>query len=228
MDRRNHADPGFWAVSRVSVENRTIEEEAWRLRKAASLVKLLALSPSHRLHREQVMEALWPDLGTDAASNNLRQALHGAREHLEPDRAANSRYLDLQEQQLTLCPRERLWVDAEAFEEAAATARRARDPALTGWPSSCTRGTPAGGSLRGVGGRQARRVEATVSRAASRACRPLRRTRRARGRGRGVAKGRDRRPYSRGGARRPDAAVRPLRQADTSPGSVRTAAEGLF
>jgi DNA-binding SARP family transcriptional activator len=113
---------------KVSVENRTIEEDTWRLRKAANLVKLLALSPSHRLHREQVMEALWPDLGTDAASNNLRGTVHTARDILEPNRAANSRYLDLQEQQLTLCPHERLWVDIEAF-EAAATARRAKDPA---------------------------------------------------------------------------------------------------
>ena len=31
---------------------------AWRLRKAKSLVKLLALSPGRRLHREQVMELL--------------------------------------------------------------------------------------------------------------------------------------------------------------------------
>lgn len=98
------------------------------LRKAASLVKLLALSPTHRLHREQVMDALWPDLGTGRASNNLRQALHAARRTLEPGRSANSRYLSLREKQLTLCPGERLWVDIEAFEEAAATARRSRDP----------------------------------------------------------------------------------------------------
>ena len=108
---------------------RVIEEDRWRLRKARSLVKLLALAPSHRLHREQVMDALWPGLGMQAASNNLRQVLHAARRTLEPDRAANSCYLCLQEKQLTLCPREPLWVDVEAFEEAGATARRARDPA---------------------------------------------------------------------------------------------------
>src|SRR5215217_8248376 len=90
---------------KVSVETRTIEEAAWRLRKAANLVKLLALSPSHRLQREQVMDTLWPDLGMQAASNNLRQTLHAARRTLEPGRAANSRYLSLQEKQLTLCPR---------------------------------------------------------------------------------------------------------------------------
>ncbi len=55
----------------VSVGSRNIEEDAWRLRKAAALVKLLALAPGHSLHREQVMEALWPELGKRAASNNL-------------------------------------------------------------------------------------------------------------------------------------------------------------
>src|SRR5215212_8351749 len=36
---------------RVTVGPRSIGEEAWRLKKAASLLKLLALAPGHRLHR---------------------------------------------------------------------------------------------------------------------------------------------------------------------------------
>jgi DNA-binding SARP family transcriptional activator len=43
---------------RVGVGSRTIPQDAWRLRKAAALVKLLALSPGHRLHREQAMDLL--------------------------------------------------------------------------------------------------------------------------------------------------------------------------
>lgn len=65
---------------------RTIEEEeAWRLRKAASLVKLLALASGHRLHREQAMDLLWPDLGLRTTSNSLRQTLHAARRILDPN-----------------------------------------------------------------------------------------------------------------------------------------------
>jgi DNA-binding SARP family transcriptional activator len=63
----------------ISVGSRTISQDEWRLRKAANLIKLLALAPAHHLHREQLMEALWPDLGTNAASNNLRRVLHSAR-----------------------------------------------------------------------------------------------------------------------------------------------------
>jgi predicted ATPase/DNA-binding SARP family transcriptional activator/DNA-binding CsgD family transcriptional regulator len=114
---------------RVSVGPRTIEGDSWRLKKAASLVKLLALSLGHRLHREQVMDFLWPDSGRRAASNSLRQTLHAARRTLASDPSAGSHYLASQDESLELCPRGELWVDAEAFEEAAATARRTRDAA---------------------------------------------------------------------------------------------------
>jgi predicted ATPase/DNA-binding SARP family transcriptional activator/DNA-binding CsgD family transcriptional regulator len=113
----------------VSVGERIIEANEWRLRKAASLIKLLALAPNHRLHREQAMETLWSELGARAASNNLGGTLHAARRTLEPDPAMSSLYVSLRDEQLALCPGGRLWVDVEAFEEAAATARRSRDPA---------------------------------------------------------------------------------------------------
>ena len=51
------------------------------------------------------------------------------RRTLEPSALASSsaasRYLHLRGEQLTLCPDSPLWVDAEAFEGAAATARHA-------------------------------------------------------------------------------------------------------
>ena len=89
---------------RVSVGSRTIEGGAWRLRKAASLVKLLALSPGHHLHREQVMDLLWPDMGRQAVSNSLRQTLYVARRVLSPDPATGSRYLRSAGESLALCP----------------------------------------------------------------------------------------------------------------------------
>ena len=110
----------------VSVGSRIIREDEWRLRKAASLVKLLALATDHRLHREQVMDLLWPDLMPGAAANNLHQALHVARRTLEPEVSAPS-YLRRQGEQIALCPDGSLWIDVEAFESGAAEARRARD-----------------------------------------------------------------------------------------------------
>jgi predicted ATPase/DNA-binding SARP family transcriptional activator/DNA-binding CsgD family transcriptional regulator len=112
---------------RVSVGSRTIPQDAWKLRKAAALVKLLALAPGHRLHREQIMNILWPDSGRKAASNNLRKALRVARGTL--DEAVGSRYLASEDESLVLCPKSDLWVDVDAFEEATATARHSHDPA---------------------------------------------------------------------------------------------------
>src|SRR5215213_7826070 len=84
----------------VSVGDRALREDAWRLKKAASLLKLLALAPNHRLHREQVMDLLWPHLATRAASNNLRQALYAARRTLAPDPVAGSQYLASEDESL--------------------------------------------------------------------------------------------------------------------------------
>jgi len=97
---------------RVSVGSRTIAPEAWRLRKAASLVKLLSLAAGHRLHREHVMNLLWPNLGRRAASNNLRQTLHAARRALDP--GAGDRYIASEDESLVLSPKGDLWVDADA------------------------------------------------------------------------------------------------------------------
>src|SRR5215204_7531348 len=118
---------GLLGGFRLWIGPRLIEEDRWRLRKARSLVKLLALAPGHTLHREQVMEALWPELGMHNASNNLHQILHTARRAFEPSALARgsaaaspSGYLLLRDNQLTLCPDSPLWVDVDAFEEAAA------------------------------------------------------------------------------------------------------------
>ncbi len=67
----------------VTVGNRAVPESAWRLRKAKSLLKLLALAPDRRLHRERAAELLWPDRAADSAANNLHQALYVARRALE-------------------------------------------------------------------------------------------------------------------------------------------------
>src|SRR5215204_66204 len=73
------------------------------------------------------MDLLWRNLGRRGASNNLRQALHAAGKTLDPE--AGSSYLASEVESLVLSSKGDLWVDADAFEEAAATAHRSRDPA---------------------------------------------------------------------------------------------------
>src|SRR4029077_20192465 len=91
-----------------------VPDSAWRLRKARELVKLLALADGLRLHREQAMDALWPDRDPASAANNRNQAVHAARRALGPDAI---RLLD----GLLRLEAE---VDVELFERAAAEARR--------------------------------------------------------------------------------------------------------
>ena len=62
----------------VSVDGRRVPAQAWQQRRASEFVKLLALAPRHRLQREQVIDALWPDLPPDAGAANLRKAAHYA------------------------------------------------------------------------------------------------------------------------------------------------------
>src|SRR5688572_29039016 len=96
---------------RVLVGDRPVAETAWRQRKPAALVKLLALAPAHRLHREQVLEALWPELDPEAAANNLRGALHHARRQLEAAGAAPGLFLVRAGDTLALGPPDRVAVD---------------------------------------------------------------------------------------------------------------------
>jgi predicted ATPase/DNA-binding SARP family transcriptional activator/DNA-binding CsgD family transcriptional regulator len=120
---------------RVSVGSRTVRQEEWRLKKSAYLIKLLALAEGHRLHREQAMDLLWPDLDPESALNNLHYALYVARRILVAATPSGdaSRYLHLGDGWLVLCPDGPLWVDVDAFEEAATTARHATaEPAALG------------------------------------------------------------------------------------------------
>ena len=63
----------------VSVDGIVTPERGWRRRTAASLVKVLALAPGHRLHREQVIDMLWPDESPADAAPKLHKAAHYAR-----------------------------------------------------------------------------------------------------------------------------------------------------
>jgi DNA-binding SARP family transcriptional activator len=114
---------------RIAARSGAIGEAGWRLRKARSLVELLALAPGHRLHRDLVTDLLWPDLDPPAARNNLKQALWVARRKLAAPPLGAARCLRLEDNLLALRPAQPLWVDVAAFEAAAAVARRTRDPA---------------------------------------------------------------------------------------------------
>ncbi len=112
---------------RVRVDDRDILPKDWKRRKAAAILKILALAPGYRLHREQMLELLWPELDPDQAANSLYQALHAARRTLDPRPGNAERFLMLRDQVVQLNPNISLWVDAMAFEKAVIEAHRQRD-----------------------------------------------------------------------------------------------------
>lgn len=109
---------------RVRAGNREVPGAYWRRRKPAAVLKMLALAPGHRLRREQIMDALWPQLTPEAAAANLRKAVHQARRALQTvdrDDAIAS------EGDLVALPRDGLRLDVDDFRAAVAAGRRDSD-----------------------------------------------------------------------------------------------------
>ena len=75
----------------VFLDGTPAADGAWRSRRASDLVKILALSPAHQRHREQLMDLMWPNLKPEAAGANLRKAIHLARRAMGSPDAVRSR-----------------------------------------------------------------------------------------------------------------------------------------
>ena len=108
----------------VFVNQTLIPDEAWRSKRTRSLVKLLALAPAHRLHRDQILDTLWPDSDFSAASNNLHQTLYNTRKIFDKAGAVS---LLLEDGFLSLG--DGICVDVDVFETAADQALKQQEPA---------------------------------------------------------------------------------------------------
>jgi DNA-binding SARP family transcriptional activator len=101
----------------------------WQHRNSAkTLLKVLAIQPDRRLHREQICDLLWPEAEVESASAQLRKALHTARHALEPhlEARASSAFIELNGQILAL-HETRVEIDIDQFRRAAAAALRSGD-----------------------------------------------------------------------------------------------------
>lgn len=114
---------------RVTVDGSAIDEARWGRRKSRTLVKILALQPLRQgvrqIHREELIETLWPGLEAEQGLNNLHKTLHAARRALEPGLSAGgtSKFLAMREQ-MVLLQGEELSVDLTEFEALADEALR--------------------------------------------------------------------------------------------------------
>jgi len=100
----------------VRLAGQAVPASAWSRRQAATLVKVLALAPRRQLHREQVMDVLWPDVPVEEATPRLHKAAHFARRTLGPDSVV------LRNETVMLFPDAPVGVDVLRFEELAGEA----------------------------------------------------------------------------------------------------------
>ncbi|MBT2389777.1 tetratricopeptide repeat protein [Streptomyces sp. ISL-1] len=119
---------GLLGGLRVTVADRHVAAGAWRLRKARSVLKLLALTPGHRLHRDRLYDLLWPDLDAEAASNNLHQVLHAVRRALATAGTPGD-VVVLRDDMVVLGPEGGVRVDLDELEEATRRASAGGSPA---------------------------------------------------------------------------------------------------
>lgn len=97
-----------------------IPATAWQRRKTRQLL-LYLLTRRQRVPRDEVLDALWPELPPDSAALALNTAFSDLRRILEPDlpRGSPSHYLEREGDTLALRLTEGIWYDAWAFEQAA-------------------------------------------------------------------------------------------------------------
>jgi DNA-binding SARP family transcriptional activator/tetratricopeptide (TPR) repeat protein len=108
----------------VTVGGVPVAEAGWKRRQGAAVVKVLALAPGRRLHREQVIDLVWPDDTIAEAVPKLHKAAHFARRAIGvPDSVV------LRGDQVVLYPGGSVTVDAVQFEDLARRALAAGDAA---------------------------------------------------------------------------------------------------
>ena len=110
----------------VTVDGVPVASDVWGRRQAAQLVQLLALTRDRRMHREQVIDALWPGLSWDTAAPRLHKAAHYARRALDDADA-----VVLRQELVGLYPgRDDVEVDVHEFTRTAQQALRTGDATL--------------------------------------------------------------------------------------------------
>jgi len=106
----------------VVIDDQTVPAHRWSRRQVATFVKLLALAPGRRLHREQVIDALWPGAEVRDAGPRLHKVAHYARRALDDEDAVL-----LRNELVVLLPDRDVATDVDEFRRLAVAARTTRD-----------------------------------------------------------------------------------------------------
>jgi DNA-binding SARP family transcriptional activator len=88
--------------------------------KVRALFSYLVSKPHRPLSRDHLATVLWPDEEGAVARRNLRQALYNLRRAVSGGGRIEAETFAVSQQEVILDPEAELWVDAQAFDEAAA------------------------------------------------------------------------------------------------------------
>jgi predicted ATPase/DNA-binding SARP family transcriptional activator len=124
--RRSRVQIRLLGEFNVDRDGTPVHAREWRLRKARTLVKLLALAPDQRMHRDVLLDVLWPGRPVASAVNNLHQAAHVARRVLAGD-GPHGGLLELHDDLVVLRAGGPVEVDVRRFERLTRLARAGGD-----------------------------------------------------------------------------------------------------
>src|SRR5438067_7315531 len=120
----------FRLERRDAADWQTVTEAAWGHQRVRSLLGCLVSNPWRKLGREQLMDAIWPELDIETAAGRLDRAVYSLRQLFEPSRSrlAASPLLLTEREVLVLADQSQVWIDADAFERLLNQARNTDDP----------------------------------------------------------------------------------------------------
>lgn len=112
---------------RLEAAGKELDWRTWPRRQAVTLLKILVSRRGRPVHREALIEALWPDLDSTEGLKRLKVVVHGMRRGLEPLRGKGHGLSLITTEGVGYClpVGEGLWVDADRFQELAQQAEAA-------------------------------------------------------------------------------------------------------
>ncbi len=115
----------------VMAGDRVVPASAWQRRSVSALFTRLLSARNQRLHREQLVDDLWPEMDSSAASRELHRAMHALRTILG-QAGATAGSVRHEGEMIVLEPTDAAhsgghWLDAARFERAAGAAVQSQD-----------------------------------------------------------------------------------------------------
>ncbi|MEZ4869637.1 MAG: BTAD domain-containing putative transcriptional regulator [Caldilineaceae bacterium] len=112
---------------RVWRKGEEIPTTAWGREKAIHLFQFFITMRRQYVHKEQIMDRLWPDLDLEKGDRDFKVALNSINKALEPDREPRSEPSFVRRYGLAYgIDFENVWLDTEAFELLLTTANQAQ------------------------------------------------------------------------------------------------------